>query len=84
MLLPLLLNHPLQFVPNLMSMGGNPNTICRNAANSVSDTVSQATSGASKEGNKQVAKDDNASLGTRASAAKDAAGDKVNEEKAKA
>ncbi len=55
----------------------------RNAANSVSDTVTQATSGASKEANKSVAKDDNASLGTRASAAKDAAGDKVDETKAK-
>ncbi|MCJ1376212.1 Glucose-repressible protein [Loxospora ochrophaea] len=51
----------------------------KNAANYVSDTVQGATSGASKEANKQVAKDNDASLGTRASAAKDAVGDKVDE-----
>ena len=39
------------------------------------------TSGASKEANKNVAKDDNASVGTRASAAKDAASDKMDESK---
>jgi len=53
----------------------------KNAANSVSDTVQGTTATASKEGNKSVAKDDNASVGTRASAAKDAAGDKVDEAK---
>lgn len=47
----------------------------------VGDKVSEATSGASKEANKSVAKDSNASLGTRASAAKDAAGDKMDETK---
>lgn len=36
---------------------------------------------ASKEGNKEVAKDSNASLGTRAEAAKDAIGDKMDESK---
>lgn len=35
------------------------------AANYVSETVQSATSGASKEANKEVAKDNNASLGTR-------------------
>ncbi|KAI1377256.1 glucose-repressible gene protein [Hypoxylon crocopeplum] len=53
----------------------------QNAANYVSDSVKGATNTASKEANKEVAKDNNASLGTRASAAKDAAGDKVDEKK---
>jgi hypothetical protein len=47
----------------------------------VGDKFNEATSGASKEANKNVAKDSDASLGTRASAAKDAAGDKVDETK---
>jgi hypothetical protein len=47
----------------------------------VGDKVNEATSGASKEANKNVAKDSDASLGTRASAAKDAAGDKIDESK---
>jgi len=51
------------------------------AANYVSETVQGALSTASKEGNKEVAKDSNASLGTRATAAKDAVGDKVDEQK---
>jgi len=41
--------------------------------------ANELTSGASKEGNKQVAKDSDASIGTRASAAKDAASDKIDE-----
>ncbi|EFY93277.1 Glucose-repressible protein1 [Metarhizium acridum] len=53
----------------------------KQGANYVSETVKQATSGASKETNKQVAKDSDASIGTRASAAKDALGDKVDEHK---
>ncbi|KAF7552570.1 hypothetical protein G7046_g7371 [Stylonectria norvegica] len=53
----------------------------KQGANYVAETVQQATSGASKEGNKQVAKDSNAGIGTRASAAKDALGDKVDESK---
>ncbi|KAI1503618.1 glucose-repressible gene protein [Biscogniauxia marginata] len=53
----------------------------QNAANYVSDTVKGAANTASKEGNKEVAKDNNASLGTRATAAKDAVGDKVDEKK---
>ncbi|RYC65423.1 hypothetical protein CHU98_g819 [Xylaria longipes] len=40
-----------------------------------------ATSTGSKEANKQVAKDNDATLGTRASAAKDAVGDKFDEQK---
>jgi len=51
----------------------------RNAANYVSETVQETASGASKEANKNVAKDSDASLGTRASAAKDALGDKADE-----
>ncbi|SPN98930.1 probable glucose repressible protein Grg1 [Cephalotrichum gorgonifer] len=51
----------------------------KNAANYVSESIQGATSGASKETNKNVAKNDNASAGTRASAAKDAIGDKFNE-----
>lgn len=47
----------------------------------VGDKFNEATSGASKEANKNVAKDSDASLGTRATAAKDAAGDKVDETK---
>lgn len=47
----------------------------------VGDKVNELTSGASKEANKNVAKDSNASLGTRAEAAKDAAGDKIDETK---
>ncbi|PHH63435.1 hypothetical protein CDD81_5814 [Ophiocordyceps australis] len=53
----------------------------KQGAQYVSDSVKEATSGVSKETNKQVAKDSDASLGTRASAAKDALGDKANETK---
>ncbi|KAL6855764.1 glucose-repressible protein Grg1 [Trichoderma novae-zelandiae] len=53
----------------------------KQGANFVGEKVQQATSGASKETNKQVAKDGNAPVGTRASAAKDALGDKVDESK---
>jgi hypothetical protein len=45
----------------------------------VGDKAQELTSGASKEANKNVAKDSDASLGTRASAAKDAVSDKVDE-----
>lgn len=47
----------------------------------VGDKANEAVSGSSKEANKQVAKDSDASLGTRASAAKDAASDKLDESK---
>ncbi|OBR12056.1 Glucose-repressible protein [Colletotrichum higginsianum IMI 349063] len=53
----------------------------KNAANYVSESVQQAGATASKETNKQVAKDDNVSIGNRASAAKDAVSDKVDEQK---
>ncbi|KIE01807.1 Glucose-repressible protein Grg1, partial [Metarhizium majus ARSEF 297] len=53
----------------------------KQGANYVSETVKQATSGASKETNKQVAKDSDAPIGTRASAAKDALGNKADEHK---
>ncbi|KAK0385383.1 hypothetical protein NLU13_7859 [Sarocladium strictum] len=51
----------------------------KQAVNYVSETVQGAVSGASKETNKEIAKDSNASIGTRASAAKDALGDKMDE-----
>ncbi|KAL1887560.1 Glucose-repressible protein [Ceratocystis pirilliformis] len=51
----------------------------KNAANYVAESVQGATAGTSKEANKQVAKDSNSGLGTRAQAAKDAIGDKMNE-----
>lgn len=53
----------------------------RNAGNYVSDKVSEATNAASKETNKDVAKDSNAPLGTRATAGKDALGDKLSQHK---
>ena len=51
----------------------------KQAANYVSESVQGATSQASKETNKEVAKDSHANVGTRASAAKDAVGDKINQ-----
>merc|ERR1712032_143243 len=53
----------------------------KNTVNAATEKASELTSGASKEANKEVAKDSNASLSTRATAAKDALGDKVSEEK---
>ncbi|EEY18129.1 Glucose-repressible protein [Verticillium nonalfalfae] len=53
----------------------------KNAANYVAETVQGAGATASKEANKEVAKDNNASLGTRLSAGKDAVGDKFDETK---
>ncbi|RCI08672.1 hypothetical protein L249_4879 [Ophiocordyceps polyrhachis-furcata BCC 54312] len=53
----------------------------KQGANYVSETVQKATSGVSKEANKEVAKDSNAGVGTRVSAAKDALGDKAQETK---
>ncbi|PKX97721.1 putative glucose repressible protein Grg1 [Aspergillus novofumigatus IBT 16806] len=53
----------------------------KQGANYIAESVQQATSGASKETNKQVAKDSDAPIGTRASAAKDALGDKAHESK---
>ncbi|RFU29722.1 hypothetical protein B7463_g6595, partial [Scytalidium lignicola] len=51
----------------------------KNAANYVSESVKGGSATASKEVNKNVAKDGDASIGTRATAAKDAASDKVDE-----
>ncbi|KPI41381.1 Glucose-repressible protein [Cyphellophora attinorum] len=53
----------------------------KNAANYVGDKVNEATATASKETNKEVAKDSNADISTRATAAKDAVGDKFTESK---
>ena len=51
----------------------------QNAANYVAETVQGSGAEASKEANKAVAKDSNASLGSRVTAAKDAAFDKKDE-----
>ncbi|KAG9779972.1 hypothetical protein KCU88_g3864, partial [Aureobasidium melanogenum] len=52
----------------------------KNAANYVSETIQGASSTASKEANKNVAKDSNANLSTRAQAAGDAISDKFDEQ----
>ena len=55
-------------------------TFClQNAANYVSESVQGAGSKASHETNKQVAKDSDASLTSRATAAKDSVGDKFDQ-----
>ncbi|KAG5664414.1 hypothetical protein KAF25_008148 [Fusarium avenaceum] len=51
----------------------------KQAGNYVAETVQSVTAGASKEANKEVAKDSNVPISTRASAAKDALGDKIDE-----
>lgn len=51
----------------------------QNAVKYVSETVQGTGAEASKETNKQVAKDDDAKVSTRASAAKDALVDKKDE-----
>ncbi|KAL2197408.1 glucose-repressible protein Grg1 [Corynascus similis CBS 632.67] len=53
----------------------------KQAGNYVSDKVSSATHGASKEANEDVAKDNNAGIGTRVQAAGDAISDKAKEHK---
>jgi len=53
----------------------------KNAGNYVADKVQSTTSGASKEANKEVAKDNNAGVGTRLQAAGDAISDKTSEHK---
>jgi len=51
----------------------------KDAMNYVSDKASELTNTASKEANKNVAKDSDNSLSARAGAAKDAVGDKAGE-----
>ncbi|OAA51903.1 glucose repressible protein Grg1 [Metarhizium rileyi] len=51
----------------------------KQAANYVSESVQGAVSGASHETNKEIAKDGNANVGTRLTAAKDAIGDKIDQ-----
>ncbi|KAJ5112371.1 hypothetical protein N7532_000416 [Penicillium argentinense] len=51
----------------------------KNAVNYVAETVQGTGAQASKEANKEVAKDSNANVTTRASAAKDALGDKKDQ-----
>jgi len=51
----------------------------KNTVNYVKETVEGATSQGSKEANKQVAKDNNATIGTRVNAAGDAIGDKFDQ-----
>ncbi|EXJ92571.1 glucose-repressible protein [Capronia epimyces CBS 606.96] len=52
----------------------------KNAANYVSESIQGAASTTSKEANKNVAKDSDAKLTTRAQAAGDAIGDKFDEQ----
>ncbi|KAI9877517.1 MAG: Glucose-repressible protein [Pleopsidium flavum] len=51
----------------------------KNAGQYVSESVQGTGAEASKRANKEVAKDSDASLGNRATAAKDAMGDKMDE-----
>ncbi|EKJ75734.1 hypothetical protein NXS19_012241 [Fusarium pseudograminearum] len=51
----------------------------KNTVNQATEKVQEGISGTSKEANKEVAKDSNAGVGTRASAAKDALSDKADE-----
>ncbi|KAJ2974467.1 hypothetical protein NQ176_g6039 [Zarea fungicola] len=51
----------------------------KQAVNYVAESVQGAMSGVSKEANKEVAKDNNANVGTRLTAAKDAVGDAISE-----
>ncbi|KAK3327276.1 glucose-repressible protein Grg1 [Cercophora scortea] len=53
----------------------------KNAGNYVADKVQSTAAGASKEANKDVAKDSNAGIGTRLQAAGDAISDKSTESK---
>ncbi|KAM0260052.1 hypothetical protein ACHAQJ_002976 [Trichoderma viride] len=53
----------------------------KQGANYVSEQAQKAASGGSKEANKQTAKNSDAPVGSRASAAKDALGDKASESK---
>jgi hypothetical protein len=53
----------------------------KSTANYVSDKVQGTTHEASKEANKEVAKDNNANVGTRFQAAGDALSDKAKESK---
>ncbi|KAJ5369489.1 hypothetical protein N7509_014101 [Penicillium cosmopolitanum] len=53
----------------------------KNAANYVSESVKGTGHETSKEANKNVAKDSDVGIGSRASAAKDALKDKTKEEK---
>ncbi|TVY71415.1 Glucose-repressible protein [Lachnellula suecica] len=59
------------------SLSSSPRTL--NAANYVSESVQGTGAEASKEANKSVAKDNDASLSSRATAAKDAVVDKKDE-----
>ncbi|KAL6897030.1 glucose-repressible protein Grg1 [Trichoderma evansii] len=51
----------------------------KQAFNYVAESVQGATAGVSKETNKEIAKNENAGVGTRLTAAKDAVGDKIDE-----
>ena len=70
--------HPSTSHPLLHELGLT--SLSQNAANYVSESIQGAGSTASKEANKNVAKDSDASLSTRAQAAGDAIGDKVDEQ----
>merc|ERR1712061_180473 len=75
---------PSNFKTFFVSINENPHPniameSIKQAANYVSESIQGATSGASKEANKEVAKDPNVNVSTRATAAKDAVGDKVEQ-----
>ncbi|MCJ1462606.1 Glucose-repressible protein [Pseudocyphellaria aurata] len=53
----------------------------KNAVNQASESFQGTGAGAKKEGNKELAKDSNLSISDRATAAKDAAGNKLDESK---
>lgn len=63
----------------VLYLAGMLKSLSQNAANYVSESVQGTGAGASKEANKNVAKDNDASISTRASAAKDSVVDKKDE-----
>jgi len=65
--------------PHHPTVSSTANIHPQNAANYVSETVQGTGSQTSKEANKQVAKDSDASLSSRATATKDAVDDKMDE-----
>jgi len=65
------------------NMASSATDTASSTVNSATDYVKGTADQASKEGNKQVAKDSDADASTRATAAKDAVGDKAGELKNK-
>ncbi|KAF6217631.1 hypothetical protein HO133_006733 [Letharia lupina] len=63
------------------NMAKSASDTAQSTFNSASESVKGTSEQASKEGNKNIAEDSDQSAGTRASAAKDAASNKVGEVK---